>query len=75
MSATLDFGIDDLRGAAHLLRPVARLLVCGRGTEKSKACAADLGRFLGVEAEVVEDLSRLVMSSMAPRPAARLTSS
>src|SRR6056297_2707794 len=49
--------------AAHLERPFARLLVWGRDGAKARACAADLGRTLGVAAEAVDDPARLVAES------------
>ncbi|MDU8910780.1 cyclodeaminase [Aestuariicoccus sp. MJ-SS9] len=41
--------------AAHLVRPFERVLVWGRDLEKATLCAADLGRDIGVEAEVCTD--------------------
>ena len=49
--------------AAHLVRPFARVLVHGRDSEKAKACATDLARSLGVEAEALTDPARLVAES------------
>jgi len=49
--------------AAHLVRPFSRLLVHGRDARKAAACAADLGRALGVEAEVMADPATLVAQS------------
>src|SRR5690606_8514231 len=49
--------------AAHLVRPFSRLLVWGRDTGKAEACAADLGRKLGIEAMAVTDAARLVEES------------
>lgn len=49
--------------AAHLERPFRRLLVWGRDGAKARACADDLGRTLGVVAEVIDDPARLVAES------------
>ncbi len=40
--------------AAHLVRPFTRVLVHGRDPDKAAACAADLARDLGIEAEVAD---------------------
>jgi ornithine cyclodeaminase len=39
--------------AAHLVRPFTRVLVWGRDPQKAAACAADLGRTLGIESAAV----------------------
>lgn len=49
--------------AAHLVRPFRRVLVHGRNAGKARACAADLGALLGVEAEAVTDAAALVRDS------------
>ncbi len=49
--------------AAHLVRPFSRLLVHGRNPDKAADCAADLGRALGIEVEVVADPADLVAQS------------
>jgi len=49
--------------AAHLVRPFKRVLVHGRDADKAAACAADLARALGIEAEVVGDPAELVARS------------
>ncbi|MCR8725721.1 cyclodeaminase [Frigidibacter sp. ROC022] len=49
--------------AAHLVRPFTRVLVWGRDPAKAAACAADIGRTLGVEAEVMTDPAELVAQS------------
>lgn len=49
--------------AAHLVRPFQRALVWGRDADKARACAADLGEGLGIEAEFVSDPARLVAES------------
>ncbi len=49
--------------AAHLVRPFRRLIVWGRDAEKAKACAAELGAQLGVEALAESDPARLVAQS------------
>lgn len=46
--------------AAHLVRPFERVLIWGRDPAKAAACAADLVRDLGVEAEVCSDPSEVV---------------
>ncbi|TYB82152.1 cyclodeaminase [Maritimibacter fusiformis] len=40
--------------AAHLVRPFGRVLVHGRDPDKAQACAADLARDLGIEADVTD---------------------
>ncbi len=40
--------------AAHLVRPFTRVLVHGRDPAKAAACAADLARDLGIEADVTD---------------------
>ncbi len=49
--------------AAHLVRPFSRVLVHARDMEKARACAADLGRSLGIVAEVLADPAALVAES------------
>lgn len=49
--------------AAHLVRPFSRVLVHAREVEKARACAIDLARTLGIEAEAVADPSALVAES------------
>lgn len=49
--------------AAHLVRPFRRLLVHGRDAAKARACADDLARLLGVEAEVADSAEALVRES------------
>ncbi len=49
--------------AAHLVRPFKRVLVWGRDAEKARACAADLGESLGIEADFVTDPAQLVAES------------
>ncbi len=49
--------------AAHLVRPFSRVLVHARDAEKARACAADLGKRLGIEAEAVRDAATLVAES------------
>ncbi len=49
--------------AAHLVRPFRRLLVHGRDAAKARACADDLARLLGVEAEVADSAETLVRES------------
>jgi ornithine cyclodeaminase len=49
--------------AAHLVRPFARVLVHGRDMEKARACAADLAKALGIEAQPVADPAKLVAES------------
>lgn len=49
--------------AAHLVRPFSRVLVHGRDPEKAATCAADLGKSLGIEAEVAGDAETLVRQS------------
>ena len=49
--------------AAHLVRPFERVLVWGRDLEKAAACAADLARDIGCEAEVCSDPNILVKRS------------
>ena len=49
--------------AAHLVRPFRRLLVHGRDAAKARACADDLARLLGVEAEVAARAETLVRES------------
>lgn len=49
--------------AAHLVRPFRRLLVHGRDAAKARACADDLARRLGVEAEVADSAETLVRES------------
>lgn len=49
--------------AAHLVRPFERVLVHGRDPGKAAACASDLARTLGVEAEVTADPKTLVERS------------
>lgn len=49
--------------AAHLVRPFSRVLVHARDMEKARACAADLGRSLGIVAEVLADPVALVAQS------------
>ena len=49
--------------AAHLVRPFSRVLVHGRDMEKARACADDLAKTLGTEAEAVADPARLVAES------------
>ncbi len=49
--------------AAHLVRPYKRLLVHGRDTAKAAACAADLGRDLDVEVEVMTSAGDVVRES------------
>ena len=49
--------------AAHLVRPFSRLLVHGRDMEKARACAADLARALGIEAQATDDPAQLVAES------------
>ncbi len=49
--------------AAHLVRPFSRVLVHARNPDKARACAADLGRRLGIEAEAVAHPAALVAES------------
>ncbi|MBI1218146.1 MAG: cyclodeaminase [Rhodobacteraceae bacterium] len=49
--------------AAHLVRPFTRVLVHGRDMAKARACAQDLARALGVQAEAVADPAALVAQS------------
>ncbi|WP_420406066.1 cyclodeaminase [Nisaea sp.] len=49
--------------AARLVRPFERVLVWGRDPERAAACAADLGKTLGVEARAEADPARLVAES------------
>lgn len=49
--------------AAHLVRPFKRVLVHGRDPAKAAACASDLARTLGIEAEVATDAETLVKHS------------
>ncbi|WP_071673495.1 cyclodeaminase [Nioella nitratireducens] len=49
--------------AAHLVRPLQRLLVWGRDPVKSADCADDLRRDLGIEVEAVADPAALVAES------------
>ncbi|MBO9475854.1 cyclodeaminase [Shimia sp. R10_1] len=49
--------------ATHLVRPFKRVLVHGRDAEKAAACAADLAKALGIEAEVMTDPAELVAQS------------
>ena len=46
--------------AAHLVRPFSRVLVHGRDAAKAATCAADIGRRLGVETEVIAGAADLV---------------
>jgi ornithine cyclodeaminase len=49
--------------AAHLVRPFGRVLVHGRDPARAAACAEDLARALGIEAETVGDPADLVARS------------
>ncbi|MDH3666193.1 MAG: cyclodeaminase [Paracoccaceae bacterium] len=49
--------------AAHLVRPFGRVLVWGRDAAKAKACAAEIGESLGIEARAEVDRARLVAES------------
>lgn len=49
--------------AAHLVRPFNRVLVHGRDPQKAAACAADLARELGIDAETLTDPAELVAQS------------
>lgn len=46
--------------AAHLVRPFDRVLVHGRDMAKARACADDLSRTLGIEAEAMSDPAEMV---------------
>ena len=49
--------------AAHLVRPFKHVLVWGRDSAKAQACAEDLAKSLGIEAETVTDPAQLVARS------------
>ncbi|MEL6209393.1 MAG: cyclodeaminase [Pseudomonadota bacterium] len=49
--------------AAHLVRPFERLLVWGRDEDKARACAAELGQTLGMNAEAVDDPAAAVRAA------------
>ena len=49
--------------AAHLVRPFKHVLVWGRDSVKAQACAEDLAKSLGIEAETVTDPAQLVAQS------------
>jgi len=49
--------------AAHLVRPFSRVLVWARAPAKAAACAADIGRDLGLEARAEADPGALVAAS------------
>ncbi len=49
--------------AAHLVRPFRRVLVHGRDPARAQACADDLARDLGIEAQAVDDPAGLVADS------------
>lgn len=49
--------------AAHLVRPFQRVLVHGRDPAKAAACASDLAKALGIEAETAPDAKTLVQQS------------
>ena len=49
--------------AAHLVRPLRRVLVWGRDPAKAAACAGDIAQRLGVEARAEADPARLVAES------------
>ncbi len=49
--------------ATQLVRPAQRVLVWGRSADKAEACAEDLARSLGIEANSVSDPAQLVLES------------
>ncbi|WP_186396459.1 cyclodeaminase [Stappia sp. TSB10GB4] len=49
--------------AAHLVRPLSRVLVWGRDRAKAEACAADIAERLKIAAEVVSDPAQAVAQS------------
>ncbi len=49
--------------ATHLVRPFERVLVWGRDADKAEACAAEIGRDLGVAAQAVSDAAEVVAAS------------